>query len=47
VKLAVRVVDYLARNGPLTQTETVETGRETLRLEPSQVGKLVLVWREE
>lgn len=47
MKLAVRVVDYLARHGPLVRTETVETGRETLRLEPSQVGKLVLVWREE
>lgn len=46
-KLAVRVIDHLVRLGPLTEAQTIDAGSQTLLAEPSQVGKLVLVWRED
>ncbi|WP_255406225.1 hypothetical protein [Novosphingobium sp. CF614] len=46
VKLAIRVVDYLMRQGPLTEPQVIEGGEGGLLAEPSQVGNLVWVWRK-
>ena len=46
VKLAVRLVDYLARHGPLTAPVTIEQVGGTLLAEPSRAGKRVWVWRQ-
>ncbi|WP_059150742.1 hypothetical protein [Novosphingobium barchaimii] len=46
VKLAIRVVDHLVRQGRIAEPMRIGTGPGALLLEPSQVGKLVLVWRE-
>jgi len=46
VKLAIRVVDHLVRQGRIADPLRIGTGPGALLLEPSQVGKLVLVWRE-
>ncbi|WP_395395065.1 hypothetical protein WBP07_06850 [Novosphingobium sp. BL-8A] len=44
VKLALRVADHIVRRGPLTVPGPIEgTG---LFAEPSQVGKLVWIWRQ-
>lgn len=44
VKLALRVADHLVRRGPVTAPAPIEgTG---LLAEPSQVGKLVWIWRQ-
>ncbi len=46
VKLAVRVIDYMAHNGPLRQPGELEgSGGERLRAEPTRDGKAVWVWR--
>ncbi|HUD28294.1 MAG TPA: hypothetical protein VMQ93_05430 [Novosphingobium sp.] len=45
IKLAIRVIDHLVRVGRITETERAGAGPDTLLFEPSQVGKLVLVWR--
>lgn len=45
VKLAIRLIDYLVREGRLDAPHTIEAGDTTLLAEPSQVGRLVLVWR--
>jgi hypothetical protein len=47
LKLAVRVVDHLVRYGRITEPRTIGTGPDALLAEPSQVGRLVLVWRAE
>jgi hypothetical protein len=45
-KLAVRVIDHLVREGRIAAPVRIGTGADALLLEPSQVGRLVLVWRE-
>ncbi|GGZ10392.1 hypothetical protein [Novosphingobium colocasiae] len=45
IKQAIRVVDFLARIGPLDRPCPVE-GMPGLIAEPSQYGKLVWVWRK-
>lgn len=45
-KLAVRVIDHFVRNGAVTQPLRIDAGTQVLIAEPSQVGKLVFVWRE-
>lgn len=46
VKLAVRVIDYIVRNGALTAPRQLEgPNGEVLLAEPSQFGKMVWVWR--
>lgn len=45
-KLAVRVIDRLVREGRLAEPLRIDAGDQVLIAEPSQVGKLVLVWRE-
>ncbi|MEE4451136.1 hypothetical protein [Novosphingobium resinovorum] len=47
VKLAVRVIDHLVRRGRLTAPLRIEAAPQALLAEPSQVGKLVLIWRED
>lgn len=47
VKLAVRLIDYLVRNGSLTQPRELEgPGGERLQAEPSKFGKTVWIWRD-
>lgn len=46
-KLAVRVVDHLVRYGRMMERNVIGTGADALLIEPSQVGKLLLVWRGE
>ncbi|WP_235037490.1 MULTISPECIES: hypothetical protein [unclassified Novosphingobium] len=46
VKLAIRVVDHLVRQGRIAEPLRIGTGPGALLAEPSQVGNLVLVWRE-
>ncbi|MCJ2177585.1 hypothetical protein [Novosphingobium album (ex Hu et al. 2023)] len=45
VKLAIRLVDYLVRHGPLTEPHTITQAAGELLAEPSSVGKRVWVWR--
>lgn len=46
VKLAVRLIDYMVRNGPLRAPRELEgPGGERLHAEPSRFGKSVWVWR--
>lgn len=45
-KLAVRIIDRLVGMGRLAQPMRIDAGNQILTAEPSQVGKLVLVWRE-
>lgn len=46
-KLAVRVIDYLVRNGRLEAARELEgSDGERLLAEPSQSGRTVWVWRE-
>ncbi|MGE4303980.1 MAG: hypothetical protein AB7E24_08080 [Novosphingobium sp.] len=47
VKLAIRLVDYLVRQGPLIDRQTIDLGEGPLLAEPSPVGKRVWIWREE
>jgi len=47
VKLAVRVIDQLVRRGRIVEPLRIDAGGQALLLEPSQVGKLLLVWRED
>lgn len=47
MKLAIRVIDHLVRQGPISEAQGIGTGADALLFEPSQVGKLVLVWRGE
>lgn len=47
VKLAIRVVDYLVRNGKLTQAQEISGTGLSLLAEPSQFSNLVWVWRKE
>lgn len=47
VKLAIRLVDYLIRHGPLTAPQTIELGKGSLLAEPSKAGKRVCIWRGE
>lgn len=44
VKLALRVADHMVRYGPFVQSGPID-GLPGLIAEPSQVGKLVWVWR--
>lgn len=46
VKLAVRLIDFMSRHGPLRSPQEIEgpTG-EKLLAEPSQYGNLVWIWR--
>lgn len=46
-KLATRLIDRLVQTGRVNRTLTIESDGETLHVEPSQVGKLVLVWRAD
>lgn len=46
MKLAVRVVDHLVRHGRIAKPERIGSAEDGLLAEPSQVGGLVLVWRE-
>lgn len=47
IKLAVRIIDFMVRHGPLTAPRKIEgPAGEMLLAEPSQGGKLVWVWRE-
>ena len=46
IKLAIRVVDYLIRSGPLVHPREIDTGTAILQAEPSQFAKMVWVWRE-
>lgn len=45
-RMAVHAIDHLVREGTLAQAITFGTGEGTFIAEPSQVGKLVLVWRK-
>ncbi|MGF7153192.1 hypothetical protein [Novosphingobium gossypii] len=45
-KLAVRVIDRLVTMGRLAAPVRIDAGDQILTAEPSQVGRLVLVWRE-
>ncbi|TCM40796.1 hypothetical protein EDF59_104277 [Novosphingobium sp. ST904] len=45
IKLAIRVVDYLVRNGRLTEPREIEAPGGNLLAEPSQVGRQIWVWR--
>lgn len=45
-KLAIRVIDHLVSQGRLAAPQRIGTGPDALLAEPSQVGRLVLVWRE-
>ncbi|MCJ2187368.1 hypothetical protein [Novosphingobium beihaiensis] len=45
VKLAIRMVDYLVRHGPLTQPHSIGEGAGALLAEPSMTGKRVWIWR--
>lgn len=47
VKLAIRLVDYFASHGPLTETQTIGQGQDALLAEPSPVGKRIWVWRKQ
>lgn len=47
VKLAIRLVDYLVRHGPLTEPHTITQDPGVLLAEPSSVGKRVWVWRAQ
>lgn len=46
-KLAVRVIDQLVRRGRIVEPLRIDAGGQALLLEPSQVGELVLAWRED
>ncbi|EQB12021.1 hypothetical protein L284_15925 [Novosphingobium lindaniclasticum LE124] len=46
LKLAIRVVDYLVRQGPLTETREIESPRGRLLLEASQARRQLWVWRQ-
>lgn len=46
MKLAIRVIDHLVRHGRITEPGRIGNGPDALLAEPSQVGRLVLVWRE-
>lgn len=46
VKLAIRVVDHLVRHGRIAEAQRIGSGADALLAEPSQVGKLVLIWRD-
>lgn len=46
-KLAVRVIDYLVRSGPLKNICKIDTGAGTVRAEPSQFAGQIWVWRDE
>ncbi|WP_395332937.1 hypothetical protein WBP06_06320 [Novosphingobium sp. BL-8H] len=45
VKLALRVADHLVRRGPVKSPTSIEG--TALLAEPSQVGKLVWIWRQD
>lgn len=45
-KLAIRVIDHLVREGRVLEPRRIGAGPDALLAEPSQVGRLVLVWRE-
>jgi hypothetical protein len=47
VKLAIRVVDFLVRKGPLAAPEAIGGPGFSLLAEPSRYGNLVWVWRKE
>ena len=46
VKLAIRVVDDLVRNGSLSEPRAITVGADRLLAEPSRVGDLIWVWRQ-
>lgn len=46
VKVAIRVIDELVRQGPPAGPCTIAAGAESLVAEPSQVGNVIWVWRE-
>lgn len=46
LKLAIRVVDYLVRQGAMTETREIDSPRGRLLLEPSQAGRQLWVWRQ-
>ena len=46
VKLAVRLIDYMVRNGPLREPRELEgPNGERMLAEPSHHGKLIWIWR--
>lgn len=47
VKLAIRLVDYLVRHGPLNENHEIPTDAGILLAEPSRVGKRVWIWRAQ
>ncbi|MEJ2410358.1 MAG: hypothetical protein P8Y48_13855 [Novosphingobium sp.] len=47
VKLAIRLVDYLVRHGPLVEPSAIEQEAGVLQAEPSTVGKRVWIWRAQ
>lgn len=46
LKLAIRMVDYLVRQGAFAEPRVIDSPRGKLLLEPSQGGKQVWVWRQ-
>ncbi|PNU05155.1 hypothetical protein A8V01_04375 [Novosphingobium guangzhouense] len=46
VKIAMRVIDQLVRRGRIDAPMKIDAGGQTLLAEPSQIGRLVLLWRE-
>ncbi|MCT2400860.1 hypothetical protein [Novosphingobium mangrovi (ex Huang et al. 2023)] len=47
VKLAIRLIDYFTRHGPLTEPLTIDDGSDVLLAEPSRAGRRIRIWREE
>ncbi len=47
IKIAIRVVDYLVRTGPIREARHIDIGEGHVFLaEPSKVGKRVWIWRD-
>lgn len=46
LKLAIRVVDFLVRQGKLAAPREIDSPRGRLLAEPSQTGRQVWVWRQ-
>lgn len=47
VKLAVRVIDYLVRNGPISEPLEIRASSEVVIAEPSKYGNAIRVWRSD
>jgi hypothetical protein len=46
LKLAIRIVDYLVRQGSITEPREIDTPKGRLLLEPSRAGRQLWVWRQ-